>query len=377
MRPPLPLGAHGDINTRKKPNGKWAARAYYRDSMGKRRDTTITAGTKAAAIRALKEKIANNQPVEYVTAEMRLSDFANRWYSEYAPTVSKNTARITENIIRNNIVPNGEIRLREITVPWLEAQITKAHEIVDIGNGRHRGGVSTAIRLRTVYKMLLAEAVRIGAITHNPADQTKAVAREGTTPTALTAHQIRRLRARMDAFYETRPYRAKTAEWLPDMVAFLAGTGARVGEAISLRWEDIDFASSKCLIRSTAITSRGASEYQGYTKTRNNRIITLPGWLRELLLNRARTAEYVFPSSTGGMVKYGSLRRNWGDITNGSEFAGTTPKILRASVATMIERELGAEAAALQLGHDDVQTTRKSYVERRGVSDARSVLESL
>ena len=123
MRPPLPLGVHGEINTRKKENGKWVARTYYRDDTGKRRDITATGKTKAAATLALKEKIATYQPIEQATADMRLRDFTDRWYQEYKKTVSENTARISENIIRNNISPIGEIRLREITVSWVEKQL--------------------------------------------------------------------------------------------------------------------------------------------------------------------------------------------------------------------------------------------------------------
>lgn len=372
MRPPLPLGAHGEINTRKKENNKWVARTYYRDDTGKRRDITATGKTKAAATFALKEKIATYQPIEQATADMRLRDFTDRWYQEYRKGVSENTARISEGIIRNNISPIGEIRLREITVSWVESQLTKAQEERD-----GKGGVSTAMRLRTMLKMILDEAVRIDALLTNPAASSKPIRRPKSAPKALTVEQIKQLREIIRRFYAEHPSRYKTATWLPDLIDFLAGTGSRVGEAISLRWEDIDFSTAQCTIRSTAITNNGASKYQAYTKTKNNRIILLPGWLVEVLLARPHTSEYVFPSSTGGMVKYGNLRENYAAATRGTVFEGATPKILRASVATMIERAAGVEAAALQLGHEDVQTTRRSYVERLGVSDARSVLDSL
>lgn len=371
MRPPLPLNTLGEINTRKKENGKWVARAYYRDDTGKRRDMTATGKTKAAATLALKEKAATYQPIEQATADMTLSAFTERWYTEYKKTVSENTARISENIIRNSISPIGEIRLREITVSWVEKQLTRAQEQ---RNGK--GGISTAMRLRTMLKMILDEAVRLDALPTNPAAASKPIRRPKTAPKALSVEQVHRLRQNIREYYATHPSRYKAAQWLPDLIDFLAGTGCRVGEAISLRWEDIDFSTGTVTIRSTAITNNGASKYQAYTKTKNNRAILLPGWLVDVLASRPRTSEYVFPSSTGGMVKYGNLKENFAQA-RGAEFEGCTPKILRATVATIIERELGAEAAALQLGHDDVKTTRTSYIERRGVSDARGVLGSL
>lgn len=375
MRPPLPLNTLGEINTRKKPSGKWVARAYYRDDTGKRRDMTATGKTKAAAANALKEKAATYRPIEQATADMILAAFTERWYEEYKTGVSENTARISENIIRNYINPVGQIRLREITVSWVEKQLTNALEIVESGNMR-RGGKSTAMRLRTMLKMILAEAVRLDALPTNPAEHSKPIQREKTAPKSLTTDQLGRLRANIHHFYETHPARHKAATYVPNLIDFLAGTGCRVGEAISLRWEDINFQAGMATIRSTAITNNGASKYQPYTKTKNNRAVMLPGWLIEILATRPRTSEYVFPSSTGGMVKYGNLKENFAQA-RGTEFAGCTPKILRATVATLIERELGAEAAALQLGHDDVQTTKHSYIERRGVSDARGVLGSL
>ncbi len=375
MRPPLPPGTHGEIMTTKQPNGKWKARAYYRDDTGRRRDITTTAPTKAAATNRLKEKIANHQPTETTLAQTKLITFTEQWFDQYTKTVGYSAQRQTRSIINNHIKPVGNKRLNEITVPWLDKQITKALER-KVENSRARGGPSTARRLRDVYKMILAEAVRQGAILDNPALKTPPIKIERPELKVLTPAQLTQLRHHVRDFYQDYPYWTRAKEWLPDMVDFLVGTGVRVGEAIALRWEDIDLESGLCTIHATAIISAGASVYQPFTKTRHVRAVLLPDWLVLTLVSRGPGEGFVFQVKDGGMVKYGVLTNNFAKaLPEGLEWV--TPKTIRASVATMIERELGVEAAGVQLGHDDFKTTKKSYIERRGVSDAVGVLNSL
>ncbi|MFW0183814.1 tyrosine-type recombinase/integrase [Rothia sp. CCM 9417] len=378
MRPPLPIGAHGEISAVKIANGKWRARAYYRDTTGKRRDITANATSKAAAVNKLREKIAAYQPVEETTATMRLKDFTQIWLKDYKKTVTFNTFRQTSLIIKNFIEPVGQIRLNEITVPWLEKQIAAAGE-KRTRDGRTIGGPSSATRLRIMYKMILGEAVRLGALPVNPAEQTRAVKIEREAVKALSPEQMTELRKTVRDFYLSYPHWTRAKEWMPDFIDFLVGTGCRVGEAVSLKWDDLDLESGLCTIRSTAIIDSGASVYQPYTKTKNDRAITLPGWLIAVLRERERRSGgegFVFTAKGGGMVKYSVLTHNFKNSLGG-KFGKITPKIIRASVATMIERELGLEAAGLQLGHDDFKTTKKSYIERRGVSDAVGVLGGL
>lgn len=375
MRPPLPIGTHGNITTTKQPNGKWKARTYYRDHTGKRRDITTTAPTKAAATHRLKEKIANYHPVEQQLNTTKLKDFTQTWYNTYKTTVGTSAQRQTQIIINNHINPVGDKRLNEITVPWLDKQIQKA-QTKTTHNGRTTGGTSTALRLRVTYKMILAEAVRQGALLHNPAEKTRPIKRETEPVKALTPQQLTYLRTHIRNFYDTYPYWTRAKTWLPDLVDFLVGTGCRVGEAIALRWEDVDLEKGICTIRATAQIEKGASVYQPFTKTKQERAVVLPDWLVLVLVSRVPSEGFVFCVKDGGMAKYSTLKGAFAKALP-DDLVGITPKIIRASVATMIERELGLEAAGIQLGHDDFKTTRKSYIERRGISDASKVLRSL
>lgn len=375
MRPPLPLGAHGDISTTKLSSGKWRARAYCRDTSGRRRDVTASAATKAAATNKLKEKIAGLTTTEQDLSRARLIDFAERWYTDYAPTVGRSAQRQTRFAIEHHIRPVGEIRLNELTVPWLDEQIQKA-SIKRTRGGQTVGGESVARRLRVIYRMILREAVRQGALTMNLADSTRPIKRKDSEVKALSPGELTVLRRSVRTYYAEYPYWTRVEEWLPDLVDFLVGTGCRVGEAIAVSWEDVDLESGVCHIRATALTDGGASIYQPFTKTKQARAVTMPDWLILALVSRGPGEGYVFQAKGGGMVKYSTLKGAFAKaLPEGMEWV--TPKTIRASVATMIERELGLEAAGLQLGHDDFKTTKRSYIERRGVSDAVSVLGSL
>lgn len=369
MRPPLPIGTYGEINTRRLPTGKWVARAYYRDDTGKRRDITARGKNKAAATRALKTKISEHQQAGF-TGDTWLRDFAQAWLTDYKKTVSEGSATVFERTVKNYITPAGNIRLREITVPWLDARITAAIE----SKGK-LGGPAAAARLRTAYKMILTEAVRQGALRENPGMHTRAVPQKKRKPKALTADQLRKLRKNVHAYYQANPHKPEAA-WAPGIIDFMAGTGVRPGEAIALTWEALNLPEAQATIKATMVMHDGQPTYREGTKTGNDRIVLLPEWLVKSLEGRERTHELVFASRTGGIISHSALGDSF-KRSVGEEFREYSPKILRATVATLIEREQGLEAAALQLGHETTMTTRGSYVERRGISDARDVLDSL
>lgn len=376
MRPPLPIGTHGEINTTKQPNGKWKARAYYRDTTGRRRDITASAPTKAAAVTRLKEKVATYQPAEQTLSQAKLLDFTEKWYETYKKDKGLSTLSQTRATIERHIASVGDKRLNEITVPWLDEQIQKwANPIMD--GYQKIGGPTAARRLRTTYKMVLAEAVRQGALQDNPAEKTRPVHIERPPVKALSPEDLTRMRKHVRDFYDTYPHWTRAKTWLPDLIDFMVGTGCRVGEAIAIRWEDINLETGLCTIRATALSVRGASIYQPFTKTRENRAVVLPDWLVLTLISRGPKPEgFVFTVKDGGMAKYSTLKDGFKRGLP-EDMEGMNLKIIRSSVATMIEREMGLEAAGLQLGHDDFKTTKKFYIERRGVSNAADVLGRL
>ncbi|MHB8233005.1 MAG: tyrosine-type recombinase/integrase, partial [bacterium] len=76
---------------------------------------------------------------------------------------------------------------------------------------------------------------------------------------------------------------------LKDLISFLIFTGCRKGEALELKWEDVDLQNGIIAIKAT--------------KTKEDRRIPVSEVLKELLLNIDRTSEYVF-ARNGKRIKH-------------------------------------------------------------------------
>lgn len=180
---------------------------------------------------------------------------------------------------------------------------------------------SSTRRQRQVLRAALGEMVRLGVLAANPVEATRPRRTARKIPKALTPAEalevIRIVRERAGG---------DGVAWLGDLCELLAATGTRFGEAAGVRWVDVDFQTGRLIGRGNLLSG----------------------------------------SSAGN-----ALRR----CLKKTRFEWVTLHTFRRSVATWLEREVGMSAAALQLGHEQESTTRKSYVERRGEADFSEFLE--
>jgi integrase len=103
-------------------------------------------------------------------------------------------------------------------------------------------------------------------------------------------------------------------------VRFLAVTGWRSGEALTLRWPEVDLAKRTIILpeSKTGPSMRPLSQAAC-----------------DLLRNQARTGELVFPPTRGGGIMSG-FRKLWNRITKlGALPADVTPSVLRHSFASL------------------------------------------
>lgn len=146
------------------------------------------------------------------------------------------------------------------------------------------------------------------------------------------------------------------------MVTLFCLTGMRRGEAIALRWEDIDWEAGMIHVRKNAPYIKGAPVL-GTTKTTNGmRDIPVIGNLKELLepeengyILHGRESEKLLPQCT--------FVRNWDRIGVQIELYGATSHILRHTFLTLLAGE-GIDPKTIQAiaGHGDIAITMNRYV---------------
>ena len=156
----------------------------------------------------------------------------------------------------------------------------------------------------------------------------------------------------------------------------LLGTGARIGEALALRWSDVDVAAGTVALTGTVVRVHhpdrpGVLIRQDTTKGRRPRAQLLPTFaLAALVAERERGLpggehDLVFPSAAATLREVATVEKQWrGFKSRHPRWADVTFHSFRRAVGTAVERGAGMAVAAAVLGHSSEQVTARHCVER-------------
>ena len=158
------------------------------------------------------------------------------------------------------------------------------------------------------------------------------------------------------------------AELMPEdkaLVSILRYTGMRIGEAIALTAEDVDFEAKTITVNKTC--------YKGVLGTpktaAGNRTVPMPYKLCAILHNYIPAyvnSGHLFLSSRGSLWCASVLNRRWSEIRT-AIFGKTapedfTPHIFRHTYTSiLVKNNVPITTAMLILGHDDYKTTLNIY----------------
>lgn len=372
-RPPTPIGTHGAVATTRLGPGRFVARTRYRDRDGVTRKVETSGKSGAGARRNLAVALADRETPggEEIAGGTHLAAVVERWVADVeASARAHGTKRLYREVARRHVIPAvGQLRVREATVPRLE----RALDALVAARGPAVGKVA-----RTVLVGSLAIAVRHGAIPTNPVREVSPVRQARREVSALDVGQVRALRTDLAA-----DPRAASVD-LPELVDVLLGTGARIGEALAIRWADVDLGAGVVALTGTVVRvspgdgSPGALVRQDTTKGHRPRALVLPAFALAALavqLQRHPGMLLVFPSATGGLREVATVQRQWRAWRDRHPaWVGITFHDCRRAVATAIDRGAGLDAAAAQLGHASPRVTAERYVARAPVAADRTGL---
>jgi integrase len=161
----------------------------------------------------------------------------------------------------------------------------------------------------------------------------------------------------------------------------LISTGFRRGEALGLRWRNVDFAS-KSITQDRQIVYHGTTiEKEPKTENGIRTVPLLPDL--EAVLKRPRNAkdsDFIFHGEDPAKpLCEASFRRSWqrycsrmGFMENGKHTL--TPHVFRHGYATMLfEADVDEFTAQKLLGHADINTTRSIYTHLRNKKKQESI----
>lgn len=172
----------------------------------------------------------------------------------------------------------------------------------------------------------------------------------------------------LDAAQGTRLY-------IPILIA--ATTGARRGEILALRWEDLDFETGVIKIRRSLGQTKDGLFIKEPKTPSGNRAVLLPSFvIVELRRHKARQSELrlrlgpaykdgdglICTKEDGSPYPPERLTRNFEDLVKRHDLPHIRFHDLRHSVATLLADEnVNAKATSERLGHSDVAFTLQRY----------------
>lgn len=400
VRSALDLGEHGEIETTPQvrdgrlwvtaPNPRRAerhrARAYYRGWDGVRREVSAVAKTKLGAIRACEIALAKR---------LRQPDAGSQTISSTTPFISAGrvwlaqAARADSGLAPRSITDYTSSFERHLDADGSSLRGLTLDQANDPQRLRiflqtlaDRRGTGAAKMARSVISNILNFAVDSGVLASNAMRQVRSV--KSQTPRAdkrdrtraFTRAERDQVLAYADEFArrpDLNPRSVRRRETAADLVGFLAGTGARIDEARSMRWRDYDAEAGTCRIRGTKSRS-------------SDRVVNAPVWLRERLDRRAARS-----GRQGLMFAAPALRddaeQRWDqgnsnaavrEVLDGAGFTWAVPHTFRRTVATLLH-EAGVPIVRIadQLGHSDPGMTARVYLGRDFEGDKADLAEHL
>ncbi|MFC0097455.1 tyrosine-type recombinase/integrase [Micromonospora marina] len=383
-RPPLPIGTWGAIRTEKLGPNRYCARTRFRDHDGRTRDVEATDATGPAAIRALKVKLRDRVTPndDEITRDTHVSVLARLWLEEITAEerVTPQTISRYEISVRVSIEPAlGELRIREATAGRLDRFLRKVAE----------DRPSAAKGAKVVLGQMFALAVRRGALTANPVRDTGRLRNPRRKVVALEVKQLNEVREAIRRWQKPAPGKSgpRPSGDLADIVDLMLATGARIGEILALRWEDLDLAAKRPTLTTcgTIVYLKGKGFFrQEWTKTDAGfRTVVLPRFAVGMLMGRKLNAadnphDAIFASRRGTWLSPQNVRRQWRQARADAGLEWVTPHTFRKTVATLIDKEADAKSAAAQLGHATEQVTNKHYIVKPALApDSSEILEQL
>lgn len=381
-RPPLPLGTWGKIRRTELSTDLWRATAQFRDSDGVTRPVTATGKTGASAERALVTRLKDRAAPagEFITSETRVSELAKAWLdeAESGGHILEQTLEKYRHDVENRVNPAiGALRIREASVGRVDKllkDLAKKH-------------TSVPRQVKTVLSQMFDMAVRHQAIAVNPVRSTARTRKVKKEVRIIDLSDLNAVRDAVRNWQGKKRPGPKANDDLADITDAYLGTGARIGEVLAIRWEDVDLAACPptVTIAGTLVTLKGQGTFrQPWTKSEAGyRTLVMPKFMVDMMMRRRVASPAnnpygaVFVTRNGTWKTPNNVRRQWRDARAGTGFEWVTPHVFRKTVATLIDDQVDSAVAAKVLGHASDQVTKRYYIAKPELApDVSSFLDT-
>jgi len=240
--------------------------------------------TRKAAGEGLREQLGNvDRGTHVASSKITVGEHMATWLDGLRREPS--TVASYRKNVRLHVEPHiGALRLEQLT----GTRLTKLyHQLEATGRVDGKGGLSarTVRYVHTIIHAGLSAAVRDGLVAVNPADKADPPSAKAAASPEMHFWTSEELRTFLDQ-------RGGAGDGLVIAWSLLVSTGMRRGEALALRWADVDFEGARLSVRRSAIVIKHKGEGEeiivGPPKSGRPRTVDLdPGTLAALKAHKA------------------------------------------------------------------------------------------
>lgn len=342
---------------------KWLLRVFLgRDGEGKKKYASkIILGTTAQARQELTKFLRDSDTHSVVqTSKHTLASFVQDWYATKVK-IRESTLNGYKTHLDLYILPHlGQLRLVELTSTRVQAAYNALIE--------QKLSPRTIEYAHTVLHQVLEKAIELGFLLRNPTTHTERPDKVERDLTILSPQQ-------MVALFKSEQGKRLHTLWL-----LMLNTGLRPGEALALRWCDLENGSTlrvKQVLERKADGSYQLTERKAKTK-KSLRPVTLPSSVVEALKGHRQTQaremlaageryernDFIFATKAGAFLDPNNVRNRF---KSALKRAGLPADVrlydTRHSHATALlnQGKVPLAFVAARLGHSSVRVTEQVY----------------
>lgn len=345
----------------RRPDGRFAFTVRYADPVtGEKKRAYFYGKTQAEAkVKADQARQRQSQGAPVRDASRTFSDWLAEWQVTFleASNCARSTKTMHAGYCNTWISPTiGHIRLDRLTVADVN-RLMLAMRDAGKAEATRRNGYTT-------LRKALDDAVLSGLLATNPAHKVAQPRTRRQEARFLTTPEVTRLLAGAEGLRYAH------------VLCFILATGLRRGEALALRWDDIDLERAQAHVRGSLVRQNGALVVSD-TKTKTSRRTVALSPTVVVLLTRHKAAQaseqlqagnlwegsgFVFTTALGAAVEPQNLLRSVHLAAAKTGLTGVTVHTLRHTYATAaLLHGVPLKVVSVNLGHASIQITADTY----------------
>lgn len=325
---------------RKRPNRPSQWRAGFRGVDGREHSRSFE--RKVDAERWLREqewKLDRGMWVDPAAGAIPLREYAEEWLA--GRILKPKTLEGYRSLLTSRILPTlGDQSLSKVTRPDVRIWVA---EMVEEGLSASR-----IEQARSLLASIFRQAVDDGLLGRNPAVRVATPRKKPRRQRFLTPDQVEDLAAACES----------GQRGAGDLVRFLSWSGLRWGEAVALRWENVNVDRRRVRVRRSA-TEVGGRLVEGEPKTHEHRTVIVP----RHALPEQQPRGLVFKAPKGGPLRSANFRKKvWLPAVEEVGLGDLVVHDLRDTAASLaISSGASIKAVQRMLGHASAAMTLDVY----------------